>query len=266
MSELVRVLNDEGNRIFREYLDRLRAGATETPPKGLLTSALTSDPFEPEVSVDDGPFASREQLGRYLVERFAVAETRVISRNAGLWNWLALFYFDDLCPANASGNRKPLAPSHYVLEGQFAHNRYYRHLVRFVWLSVLVHGDDARVLLASSGKGASGIGQWGELSEQLGAYQGVFGSKTAVGVAARLFLDDAGGLVRGAASPSGQGSVRRFATVLKQFLLTYDLRTATIDAALGLLPREFEKFLREYERRLRVRPAIVSAPARAVAA
>lgn len=242
MGKRVRVLNDEGTRLFREYLGRVRGGAVEAAPQHLLTNDRTSSPFEPELTVETGPFASREDFGKRLEGWLAPAERRVISRDAGFWNWLALYFFDDLCPTAAGGRRKMLALPHYVLEGRFAHNRYYRHLVRFAWLSVAVHGSGARVLLASAGKGGSGIGQWGELSEQLGAYQGVFGSRTAVEAAGQLFVDGAGGVVRGAASPSGPGSVRRFAAVLKQFVMTYDLRTAAVEDVIALLPKEFDRF------------------------
>lgn len=249
MPERVRVLNDDGARLFREFVERAKAGSTEAAPRHLLADARTSAPFEPEVFVEDRSFGSRQEFGQYLTQALARAARRRISREAGLWNWLALFYFDQLCPPDGSGRRRVLDADHYVLEGRFAYTRYYRHLVRFAWFAVSAHGDDAKAMLAAAGKGAAGIGQWGDMSEQLGGYQGIFGSRTVQIVAARLFLDEDGGVIRGAASRSGPGSVRRLATVLKQFSLTYDLRTAQPDAVIRLLPPEFERFRRDYLRR-----------------
>ena len=249
MGERVRLLNEEGTSLFRDYLGRVRGGATDTPPTNLLIDPSTSHPFDSELVINRGPFSSREEFGEKLSNWLSAAERRVISREAGLWNWLALFYFDDLAPPTADGHRRLLAIPHYLLEGRFAHNRYYRHLVRFAWLSVTEHGTSSRILLASAGKASAGVGQWGDISEQLGAYQGVFGSRTAVRAANGLFIDPSKGVVRGAASGSGPGSVRRFSQVLKQFTLTYDLRTAAAEDVIALLPKEFDRFRREYEKR-----------------
>ncbi len=59
------------------------------------------------------------------MDAFKGVQRRRLSRDAGLWNWLALRYFEQLCPPDAKGVRKPMAAGHYVLEGRFAHNRYY---------------------------------------------------------------------------------------------------------------------------------------------
>jgi len=242
MPEAVRCLNEEGSRLFRDYVERVRKGDTETPPWHLLTDEATSAPLDANVLIEVRDFASRVEFGRYLADRFSHVEKRRLSRDAGLWNWLALRYFDQLAPPAASGPRKLLAPGHYVLEGRFAHNRYYRHLVRAAWYALALHGDDGAILLMSAGKPTPGVGQWGEISEQLAGYQDILGSKTALVAAATLFLDSAGATKRGAASPDGPGSVRRLSTVLRQLAMTHDLRTAEPAEVVAMLPDEFEAF------------------------
>lgn len=242
MPEAVRTLTEAGSRLFREYVERQRGGGAEPPPFHLLTDDEASAPagFDARVEVRD--FASRADFGRYLVEAFNGVERRRLSRDAALWNWLALRYFDQLCPPDGKGVRKPMAAGHYVLEGRFAHNRYYRHLVRAAWYAMALHGEDGVILLTSAGKPTPGIGQWGEISEQLAGYQDILGSRTAMVVAARLYLDPAQGTKRGAASPGGGGSVRRLSTVLRQLALTHDLRTAAPDEVIAMLPDEFAPF------------------------
>ncbi|MCA3306790.1 MAG: hypothetical protein ING00_13430 [Roseomonas sp.] len=242
MAEPVRLLNEDGTRLFREYVDRARKGSSEALPLHLLTDHATSLQPDFAATIVNQQFASRAEFGRYLVGAFKDVGRRRISREAGVWNWLALRYFDQLCPPSDSGARKVLATGHYVLEGRFAHNRYYRHLVRAAWYATELHGDDATILLTSAGKPSPGIGQWGEISEQLAGYQDILGSRTAILVAARLFLDHTGATKRGAASPDGGGSVRRLSTVLRQLAMTHDLRTAELGEVVAMLPNEFEAF------------------------
>jgi hypothetical protein len=261
MGVRARALNEQGSEEFRSFVARAKSGHLENAPWDILFDDRTSVAVEPELIMVEGPFASRLEFGKRLADCLEVAGRRTISLDAGLWNWLALFYFDDLCPAK-DGIRKPKDLDHYVLERRFIYHSYYKHLVRFAWLSVVLHGDDAKVLLSQPD-----VSAWGELSEQLGAYQGVFGSRTAIAVARRLYVDR-NGIIPGGAAGKGRGSVRRFAAVLKQFTLTYDLRTASVDGVLGLLPDEFDRFKREQSRGRRVRadPAIVMQPAHASSA
>ncbi len=56
-----------------------------------------------------------------------------------------------------------------------------------------LHGDDGAILLTSAGKPTLGIGQWGDISEQLAGYQDILGSRTAMIVATRLYLDPSQG-------------------------------------------------------------------------
>lgn len=242
MAEPVRILNEDGTRLFREYIDRARKGSTEAPPWHMLTDETTSTQPDFAATIENKPFASRADFGQYLASALKHVERRRLSREAGVWNWLALRYFDQLCPPSGAGVRKLLATGHYVLEGRFAHNRYYRHLVRAAWYAIELHGDDGAILLTSAGKPTPGIGQWGEISEQLAGYQDILGSRTAILVASKLFLDDAGATKRGAASPDGGGSVRRLSTVLRQLAMTHDLRTAELTQVVAMLPDEFEAF------------------------
>jgi hypothetical protein len=238
----VRVLTEDGSHLFRDYILRIRSGLSEEVPLYLLTDKETSDDLEYELAVGAGPFGSRFEFGQKLSQWLSQAERRELSRNSGLWNWLALYYFDYLCPADHSGKRKPLAVPHYVLEGKFTHNRYYRHLVRFAWSACTQHGEDAQVLLTAAGKASPGIGQWGDISEQLGGYQGIFGSRTVIGAACRMYVTGNGSINYGAASQSGKGSARRLAAVSKQLVMTHDLRTTSVYSFIAMLPKEFDRW------------------------
>lgn len=236
----VRVLNAEGLAKFAEYLTALRISPAKAPPFDLLEDGRYSDPFDPEVTIEQRVFSSAFDIGQHMIKVFANCEDRLISRNHGLWSWLALFYFDQLCKPDASGNRKPLEDAVYVLEERFSFRRYYRHAVRTPWLAVKEHGEYAKVLLLTSGKGTRT-----DINEQLGAYQHLFANKTIIASAYAMYFDKNRQKPRKGAGGKGGGSARRLASIARQLELTYDLQECTPVKFLTLLPREFKAWVRQ---------------------
>lgn len=236
----IRVLNAEGSLKFVEYLNALRGNASMAPPFEILTDGRFSDPFEPSVSIEPRSFASAYEIGVYMIEVLAACEDRLISRNHSLWSWLALFYFDQLCKPDASGNRKPLEDAVYVLEERFSFRRYYRHAIRTPWMAVKEHGEHAKVLLLTSGKGTRT-----DINEQLGAYQHLFASKTIIASAYAMYFDKEQQRLRRGAGGKGGGSARRLANIARQLELTYDLQECSPAKFLTLLPREFKGWVRQ---------------------
>ena len=236
----VRVLNAEGLAKFTEYLADLRSAPSKAPPFELLTDGRYSDPFDPPVTIEQRSFNSAYEIGAYMIEVFESCEDRLISRNHGLWSWLALFYFDQLCKPDGSGNRKPLEDAVYVLEERFSFRRYYRHGIRTPWMAVKEHGEHAKVLLLTSGKGTRT-----DINEQLGAYQHLFANKTIIASAYAMYFDTTQQKPRRGAGGKGGGSARRLASIARQLELTYDLQECTPSKFLALLPKEFKTWVRQ---------------------
>jgi len=182
----IRTLNAEGLARFAEYLTELKVAPSKAPPFEILIDGRYSDPFDPAVTIEQRPFNSAYEIGAYMIEVFGGCEDRLISRNHGLWSWLALFYFDQLCKADASGNRKPLQESVYVLEERFSFRRYYKHGIRTPWMAVKLHGEFAKVLLLAVGKGTRT-----DITESLGGYQDLFRNKTIIASAYAMYFDAA---------------------------------------------------------------------------
>jgi hypothetical protein len=246
MSEPVRMLNDEGISQFEKYVDELRDEPTLPPPFHLLTSPATSvaAPFVASLAIQPlgRPYGSAYELGSYLCAQvFNDVSKPLISRDHGLWNWLALFLFDELCPS-ANGRRAPLETAAYVLSKDFKYTRYYRHLVRSAWVLVSVHGHFAKVLLTANSSQTSPVSVRTEMQMQLSATQEFVESKSVVETAYALYFDNAADRMKVGSSSKGAGAPRRLVTVLNQFDLTYDLHASPAATLVALLPTEFDRF------------------------
>lgn len=232
----LRRLNNSGISHFSGWLNHLREGDKEPAPLHILENAEFSEELEWDVEMDDRTFHSRYELGQYLTDRLARCDQRAIQSDAGLWTWLALFWFDRLCPAEPDGGRKPLRNDNYVLSDR--HRDYHRHAIRTTWLFVRDHGETVQFVFSNP------LSKRGELTEQLTARPYFLSCNGLMEAAYYLYNDHNRGTWKRGAAGNRPGSVRRFAAVLKQFELTYDLYSMHRDEILSLLPvREFWRFM-----------------------
>jgi hypothetical protein len=238
----VRRFNQEGTRLFGEYLSRLREGASMDPPRALLDDPATSRSLEGGAQVESRVFDSRRQAGQYL---FQVLDGKVpralVDHNPDLWNWLSLFYFDQLCPRRSDGTRNVRSDYRYILKpvsdpDHFRH--YYRHLLAGAYTLFRQYRDGAGVLLAGA------VDKFDDFNEQLASRQ-EFVSNAGIIEAVDLLYYDQGSdrPKRGAASNKRRpGTLRRFVDVIQQLDLTYDLYSLTGPELLKLLPPEFNRW------------------------
>jgi hypothetical protein len=249
MSDRIRCLNAEGIAAFERYLTELARNAHAAPPYDALESPQHTDDFGIEVTIDrarDGvPFGSRLDFGKYLHEKLSAADPTRISRNYGLWNWLSLYYFEQLCPQGEDGARRIGPKELYLFSPRQGYRQHIRHLVRAPWLIVTDHAENAKVLLLSPERGrGSPLATRSRIFEELAVRQSILNNKTLIAVAQRLYFDERYGRTFFGASGGGAGSARRFAMVVQQLELTYDTRACGVDELLRLLPREFDDYKR----------------------
>jgi hypothetical protein len=109
---VVRILNSEGIKQFREYLSQVRAGEKQLFPEALLSDPVTSEALPGNIEVGQAKFSSKLEAARYFSEKFA--GVRDVDHNVGLWSWLALFYFDQLCPPETFGQREVREDARYI--------------------------------------------------------------------------------------------------------------------------------------------------------
>jgi hypothetical protein len=102
----LRRLNADGLRLFAEYLDALKITPSLPPPVALLTDDATSEQAAP-VEIARQTFPSRFAAGQWLYDTLEAARLADVARDAGLWAWLSLLHFDEVCPPDGRGHRKP---------------------------------------------------------------------------------------------------------------------------------------------------------------
>lgn len=228
----VRRLTPPGRAEFKAWLEQ---GAPGAAPAHLLADPLTSEALSGAASVDQRSFASRLELGEYLLDHLA-ALPAALRFDEGVWDWLSLFYIDELLPAGPDGARDVREIVRYALE--LRNRKWSRHIVRMSWMAVKDHGTYARVMLAVP------INKHTDVMEQIGGQQEAFGAQAVVELADRLYWDPNAGVLRRGAQGKAGGSPRRLVRFLRQFRRTFDPPGMTVEQLLGSLPREFEKWLK----------------------
>jgi hypothetical protein len=236
----LRNFNRRGVEEAAVILDQLRSGELAVVP----TSFLENDEFSSTLGIDierprKNEIENRWQLGLWLYQRLHnTVDERLLLREPGIWTWIAFFLFDTISPLRGAG-RKVSENAKYILS-QGDYRKSYRHLISGPYFMIRAHIDRPFVL---RGILATPPDSPGEFYEQLASRKQIVTSQGAMATAMKLYWDDAKQRSRRGAAGSGPGSARRFASVLMQYDVTFDLYALESEALISMLPKEFSKFL-----------------------
>jgi hypothetical protein len=229
---------DEGINRFTRFLDELSADPALALPTDLLTDSACVIPVPSAPEVHAKQFASRMEAARYLDSILSGVTGCDVERDAGLWAWLSLFFFDQLCPPDGHGRRKVYDQARYI-PAVTNYQKYYRHLLAGPYRVFRAHRsnpDRALVLLCGP------LHKPGDVVEQLVSRQEIITNPHAVELATTIYFDAKSGSFKRGAAGRGGGSARRLAEILNQFDVTWDLYWLTPGGILGKLPKEFDRF------------------------
>lgn len=232
--EQVRVLNRTGIEEFKKYCDQAYENNELPPPCHLLHEKTVSEVFNENCYLEKRSFKNKKEMAEYLSEVLKAAADKRIILNAGLWSWLALYYFNEICPEYNS-KRKILKSYHYVMDipdGKLIWNRYYRHLIASPYFIYKNNPENSNVILMSS------INVHGDIMEQLASRQEIITNSEILKVADILYFDKKKMVLKkGATSKDVPGSVRRFSKdIFSQLSVTYDLYSMKAEQIQELLP------------------------------
>lgn len=233
---IARRLTENGIARFVQFLDSLSGEWPVPYPEALLEDDEDAPVAAERIEVEAREFDSRFAAAKYLDER--LADVDQVEHDTGLWAWLAFFYFEQLCKIGRAGEYRPGELARWIPEND-NYRKYYRHLLRGPFSIYRIHRDEparAMALLCGSVK------EPGDVVEQLAARQELITNSAVVEAATALYYDEKGKALKRGAASRGPGSARRFADLLNQLDLTWDLYGMASQDILRLLPAEFGKF------------------------
>jgi hypothetical protein len=236
MGDQIRALKERGIQKFREYMAELREGLTREPPAELRTDPSCSSTVMEGLEVENRIFNSKLEIAKYLYDKFQTLSQLHLEQHVGLWSWLSLYYFEQLCPTNHSGARVPGQDSRHILDLDYRLYRY--HLLFGPYHIYGLHGEKAPLLLSSP------LYETSKYYLELSARQGFITNRGIIEAASLLYFDPViGKPKRGAAvTARNPGALLRFIDVVQQLDLTYDLYSMSGEEVLGLLPSEFDEW------------------------
>ncbi len=237
MPEL-RYFNEAGRGQWRQWLEELKNDSAKAFPAELLTNPDCTRRAPGGATVEARVFATKFELAETLAPAIAAVRAARLPADywPGLWDWLAAFYFDSICPPQPNGRRKLNDLVRYNFNPVW--NRRYRHRV-FGPVELFSRlGTNSRLLI--HGEPAS-LTDW---EEQTASRYQISGSIGIAEALFRLYWDHAKQAPKKGAAPNSKkpGTLRRFGDLVQQFDRTFDLLSIGSDAILDLLPKEFAPF------------------------
>ena len=239
MQRTIRTFNNSGIEHFRAYLNNLRRDIGDEPPYELLDQPNVIAELSVDVVIENKSFATRWAFGRYLCEVLSSIPLREIERNRGLWAWLSLFFFDQVCPPGKDKVRRPGQDYRHIPD--FGYRYRHRHLVYGPY-SVYRRHEAASILLLSGPPHSENA-----LYHEIASRQDLIANKGVVETALILYLDKKRGVPKqGCQDPKGgPGTIRRLVRVFQQLDVTYDIYGMSGKDIVGLLPNEFDAWREE---------------------
>lgn len=233
----LRRLNEKGIDQFQKYIESLRGNTPAPYPVELLSDREATEEILPDIEVEQQSLSGRFEAGEYLHTILKDSGLVDIDFDVGLWSWLALYFFDDICPKKKRERKGPGELARFILrpnDWRFS----WRHLLAGPYSIFRNYRKDpevARILLYGPVHGIpKSVSQF--LSRMRWAT-----NEEVLATATKLYIQpESKSLKRGS---TGQvGGIERFQAVLKQFDCTWDLYSMSRDGILDMLPREFDKF------------------------
>jgi hypothetical protein len=128
---IVRQFRESGIAEFRGFLAQCRTNPSTPPPLSLLEDDAHTEVLRPPMVVAPQQFPTKADAASYLAQVLAPLPDHEVALNAGLWTWLSLYYFDEVCRLK-QGKRAVTNDYSYVFEPKVSYH-YYRHLLFIAW-------------------------------------------------------------------------------------------------------------------------------------
>ena len=228
-------LNSRGLEYFKKYLNNLRENPDLKPPFEILENPDYSENFQDMAHVEQMDFQYRTHMVKYLSKALENLNTSLELENQGLWSWLSLFYFNQVCPEDLDRKRTPGMDYRHIPNVGYRYK--HRHLLAGPFQVFKMYEERARLLLNGV------VHTENKIHHELGTRQNFITNPSIVEVADALYFDKSKNKPKaGTQSKTRGGSLFRLITVIQQLELTYDLYSMNSEEILQLLPEEFDNW------------------------
>lgn len=234
----LRRFNSDGVTALVTYRSRLALEPKLPPPIQTLDDPALTEELPEAIEVPKRSFETRLEAGMFLNELLEHSRIIMPEHDRGLWAWLTMFYFEELCPADGNGNRDPKGEERLIplLDN---YQRFYRHLLVGPFLIVRAHRDRPERAMAML---SNPVWQPGEIAGQLAASKELVTNRGVVELATRLYYDAGKKSFKRGAGAKTRGAPRRLSDLLNQLDVTFYLYGMSTDELMSLLPKEFDRF------------------------
>lgn len=233
----LRQFNKSGIDAFRGFLAACRENPKEQLPKGLLESDEHTLLVPGEIIVEPREFSSRREAADYFHDVLSPLSPDAVRKDVGMWTWLSLFYFDQICPIG-NGNRKVRNDYTYIYMPDDS-RYFYRHLLFIAWQVKHVAPEHNRLFLDSS------LVTLDKLTTEVFKRLYLTRIPCLFELLDRLYWDSANSRpAKGIVSPnkvSAGDLMHRFPTRIRQLEKTYELQSLDADQLLEILGEEFQQ-------------------------
>lgn len=238
----VRSLNPSGREKLVDYLHEIKSQQNpKEPPKWLLEDKDHSSALNSEVKIQEKEFDTQYKLGEYLDGIFTEFEFENLMDRDGVWNWLSLYFIDQLCPKKADGTRKTLEIDNYVIIPKGGNrSKKYKHIIATAFYLYHKYQNKSKLYLYGP------LDEHGDMLESIMGVRKLYRNENAMEAIYKIYYDPERERPKKGATnkkKNNGGVVRRFRDTYNQYYLTYDLFDMESEEIIDLLPEEFDPWI-----------------------
>ena len=234
---IAKQFNERGLAAFRAFLAMCRENPETAVPRELLEDETLTEALPSMLDVAPQKLISKEDAATYLSQLLEPLPEQWVAQSDGLWSWLALFFFDEVCPPE-KGRHHVKNDYHYIFEHKNSRH-VYRHLLFVPWRVLRIAPQHNRLILSTPLKTLDQVTT--EIMKRLFLTR----IPCMFEVLDRLYWDEAKGTVRRGITLSRTakpGDLRhRLPLRVRQLEKTYDLQSLEANQLIELLGNEFRQ-------------------------
>ena len=224
--EIFESIKNKNGNIKKGYTKNLKK-KIKSMQENFLTNSIDIGASQ---EIKNKNFKSAYDLGVCLDNALRDLSYIKIQNDAALWDWIALFFFDQIFTEKMRG----FSEYRYILNDDWRF--IFRHLTRTPWWCVQYYGEPSKLLLCEEPYKSI---DW---LEQFIKNREIREFKTSLELCYTMYFDKKTNSYKPGTSKGKQGGLHRLRDKLNQYFCIYDLWHMELNDIIKLLPKEFDRY------------------------